>query len=106
MELANGPVTPWAETVLEKKGIEAIPDVLANAGGVTVSYFEWLQNLNGEKWSRKKVDRKLKTKMTKAFKEVNKIKEKYSISFRKAAYVLAIKRVSRSQEFSRDTKKR
>ena len=105
LELANGPVTPWAESLLEKKKIVAIPDVLANAGGVIVSYFEWLQNLKGEKWSREKVDKKLKMKMTKAFREVNKIKETYAISYRKAAYILAIERISRSRELSKGTKK-
>lgn len=93
LELANGPTTPEAENVLLKKGIDVLPDVLCNAGGVVVSYFEWKQNLAKEKWTKRKVNSKLKKKMQKAFKQIYKVKHNKNISYRKAAYYLAVKRL-------------
>lgn len=93
LELANGPTTPEAEELLIKNKIDVIPDVLANAGGVTVSYFEWVQNLHGYRWEKERVNQELKVIMDKAFLDVYKIVIDRKISFRKAAYVLAVKRV-------------
>lgn len=94
VELANGPLTPEADEILFKKGIITIPDILANAGGVTVSYFEQVQNASNFYWELNEVNRKLKNIMMKAFREVWKIREKYKIDSRTAAQVLAIKRIA------------
>ncbi|MFC1625741.1 Glu/Leu/Phe/Val dehydrogenase [Patescibacteria group bacterium] len=93
LEMANGPVTPEAEEILVKKGIDDICDVLANAGGVTVSYFEWVQNTKGEHWGKKKVNSKLKPIMVSAFNDTYKVVKEKKITFRKAAYFLAVKRI-------------
>lgn len=92
-EMANGPTTSEAEAYLTKKGVDVIPDILANAGGVTGSYFEWKQNLEGKKWSKEKVFKKLRSFMTKAFDDVYKIVSKKKISYRRAAGCLAVKRI-------------
>ncbi|MFV1917662.1 MAG: Glu/Leu/Phe/Val dehydrogenase [Patescibacteria group bacterium] len=93
LELANGPVTPRAEDILISKGIDVLPDVLCNAGGVTVSYFEWKQNLNGERWTKRRVNRELKKKMNSAFQDIFKVHEEKKLPYRKSAYLLAVKRV-------------
>jgi len=93
IEMANGPISPEADVILEKKKKIVIPDILANAGGVGVSYFEWVQNISNNYWTEETVNKKLKEKMTDAFREVKFISEEEKCSFRKAAYISAINRV-------------
>ena len=92
-EAANGPTTPEADDVLYKNKTLVIPDILANGGGVTVSYFEWLQNLRRDYWSEKEVNERLDTNITKAFLDVYDAHEKYGVHMRKASTVLAVNRV-------------
>jgi len=101
IELANGPVTPEADAKLEKKGVVVIPDILANAGGVIVSYFEWVQNLQNYYWSERENISKLKTIIEKSFDEVWTKKECLNVSVRLAAYVLAVERVAKAEELRR-----
>ena len=93
-EGANGPTTPEADLILHEKGTFVIPDVLANAGGVTVSYFEWVQALQEYFWSEKEVNLKLQELMDRAFEAVYKVHEDRKIDMRRAAYVLAVSRVA------------
>jgi len=96
VELANGPVTPEADDILHKNHQFLIPDILANAGGVCVSYFEWVQNKEGSHWGEKEVNQKLEEKMVKEFNEVFKIHSDKKIDMRTAAYVLALGRIDRA----------
>ena len=98
LELANGPTTPEADEILSKKGVFLIPDILANAGGVSVSYLEWVQNRQGYYWTEEEVNEKLKQIMTNAFKSVFEIHKEKDVDMRTAAYILAIQRVSKAQE--------
>jgi glutamate dehydrogenase/leucine dehydrogenase len=93
-EAANGPTTPEADEVLYKNGILVIPDILANGGGVTVSYFEWLQNLRRDYWTEDEVNHRLDKNITKSFHDVYDAHKKYNVDMRKAATLLAINRVA------------
>ncbi len=95
MEMANGPTTPEADEILFKNNIPVIPDVLSNSGGVTVSYFEWFQNLHRLHWSKDEVNKRLKKYMEKAVDGIWAVKLKYKTDLRKAAFLYALKRIMR-----------
>lgn len=99
VEGANGPTSAKADDIINEKGIMVVPDILANAGGVTVSYFEWVQNRIGYKWTLDRINRRSDRVMKDAFNNVFTISQKHNVSLRLAAYILAIDKVSSSYKF-------
>src|SRR5579864_4893622 len=93
-EAANGPTTPHADEALAKRGVMVLPDILANSGGVTTSYFEWVQDLQNFFWTEAEVNAKLETVMKRAFHEVHDNARKHHVHMRTAAYILAVGRVA------------
>jgi len=94
IEGANGPTTPGGDVVLTEKGIKVVPDILANAGGVVVSYFEWVQGIQSYFWSEREVNQRLKEIMESSFYQVLDCSQKYKVSLREAAFLIAISRVA------------
>lgn len=99
VEGANGPTSAKADDIINSKGILVVPDILANAGGVTVSYFEWVQNRLGYKWTRDRVNRRSDRIMKEAFEKVYETAVKYGVSMRIAAYIVAIDKVANTYKF-------
>jgi glutamate dehydrogenase/leucine dehydrogenase len=97
LELANGPTTVEADEILRSKGIVVLPDILANAGGVTVSYFEWVQNRYGRYWDEAKVNKHLEEIMTRAFAEVYEIARRHKVDLRTASQMLAVEKILRAE---------
>jgi glutamate dehydrogenase/leucine dehydrogenase len=93
VEMANGPTTPEADEIFAKNNVAVIPDILANSGGVCVSYYEWYQNMHGENWGKEDVLKKLSEQIKQAFTDVLEKKEKYNTTFRNGAYILAAERI-------------
>jgi len=93
IEAANGPTTPEAHKMLHERGVLVVPDILANSGGVTVSYFEWVQDRYGYFWEESEVNARLEKKMHEAFHDVLQTSLKYKVDMRTAAYIVAISRV-------------
>jgi glutamate dehydrogenase (NAD(P)+) len=95
VEGANGPTTPRGQEILDSRGVMVVPDILANAGGVTVSYFEWVQDRMGYFWTEEIVNSRLEQVMVKSFSSVVKMAEKHNVNLRTGAYLVAIDRVAR-----------
>ena len=99
VEGANGPTSSKADNIIHEKGITVVPDILANAGGVTVSYFEWVQNRLGYKWTADRVNRRSDRIMKDAFSNVYRVSKEYNVSLRIAAYMVAIDKVAKTYKY-------
>lgn len=97
-EAANGPLTPDADEIVNEKGVLVIPDILANSGGVTVSYFEWVQNLMNYYWSEEEVNGKLADVMIRSFHEVNQLAKQHNTNLRTAAYMISLQRIAEAMK--------
>ncbi len=98
LEGANGPTTPKADEILNQNGIIVVPDILANAGGVCVSYFEYIQDIHSYFWSIDRINKELQKILVKAFEDVYKLSKERNFTFRTAAYVIAISRLAKAYE--------
>lgn len=93
-EGANGPVTAEAERILMRRGVSVLPDIFVNSGGVTVSYYEWVQNRTGDYWTEEEVNEKLARRIRAAFESLSALQEEYNVSWREAAYAVAVRRLA------------
>ena len=98
IEAANGPTTREADKILEERNITLIPDIFANSGGVIVSYFEWVQNIQELTWEREQVNEMLEKLMTKAFFEIKAVTEEFHCTYRMGAYIAALKKLIYAEE--------
>ena len=94
VEGANGPTTPEADTILSNLGVTVVPDILANAGGVVVSYFEWVQDLQHYFWNEDEVNQRMESIMVRSYEEVDEMAKSERVSLREAALLLAVRRVA------------
>jgi glutamate dehydrogenase (NAD(P)+) len=98
VEGANGPITSAADTILEDRGVPVVPDIIANAGGVTVSYFEWLQDINRRAWSLETVNEELESEMRSAWRAIREEFDSRDVTWRDAAYIVALSRIAEAHD--------